>query len=93
MKIKVIVLLFLGMMSGFAQSTKKPVGAKKAVATAPVKKATPAASNEGIFAEIETAKGKIIVQLEYKKTGVSYIDVEYKNLQYHYIKILHQKRA
>ena len=71
MKIKVIVLLFLGMMSGFAQNTKKPVGTKKTVATAPAKKATPATSNEGIFAEIETAKGKIIVQLEYKRTPIT----------------------
>ncbi len=71
MKIKIIVLLFLGMISGFAQSTKKPVATKKTAATAPAKKATPATSNEGIFAEIETAKGKIIVQLEYKRTPIT----------------------
>lgn len=71
MKIKVIILLFLGMMSSFAQNAKKPVGTKKTVATTPVKKATPAPSNEGIFAEIETARGKIVVQLEYKKTPIT----------------------
>ena len=71
MKIKVIILLFLGMMSSFAQNAKKPVGTKKTVATTPVKKATPAPSNEGIFAEIETARGKIVVQLEYKRTPIT----------------------
>lgn len=78
MKFKVIVLLFLGMMSGFAQNTKKPIGTKKAVTTvpkkvasSPAKKTTPAVSNEGIFAEFETSKGKIIVQLEYKKTPIT----------------------
>jgi len=71
MKIKIIVLLFLGMISGFAQSTKKPVATKKTAATAPAKKATPAPSNEGVFAEIETARGKIVVQLEYKKTPIT----------------------
>ncbi|MFC6876462.1 peptidylprolyl isomerase [Flavobacterium myungsuense] len=79
MKFKVIVLLFLGMMSGFAQNTKKPTGPKKAITTAskktvsktPLKKITPTASNEGIFAEFETSKGKIVVQLEYKKTPIT----------------------
>ena len=71
MKIKVIVLLFLGMMSGFAQTTKKPVTTKKKTTTAPVKKASTTASTEGIFAEFETSKGKIVVQLEYKKTPIT----------------------
>lgn len=65
MKIKVIVLLFLGMMSGFAQTTKKPS------TTAPVKKTSTTTATEGIFAEFETAKGKIVVQLEYKKTPIT----------------------
>jgi len=72
MKIKVIALLFLGIMSGFAQTTKKPA-AKKVAPIVGTKKATPntAASNEGIFAEFETSKGKITVQLEYKKAPVT----------------------
>lgn len=72
MKFKVIVLLFLGMLSGYAQSTKKPVSAKKKAVTTAIKKTTPiVASNEGIFAEFETSKGKIVLQLEYQKTPIT----------------------
>ena len=73
MKIKVIALLFLGMMTGFAQTAKKPATAKKAAPIVGTKKATPnpKASGDGIFAEFETSKGKITVQLEYKQTPVT----------------------
>lgn len=71
MKIKVIVLLFLGLISGYAQNTKKSVAAKKPTKGIQVKKATTTVSTEGIFAEFETSKGKITVQLEYKKTPVT----------------------
>ncbi len=71
MKLKIVVLLFLGMMSSFAQVKKKPVVTKKTVKTtkAVVKPVTN--SNEGIFAEFETTKGKIVVQLEYQKTPIT----------------------
>ncbi len=71
MKLKVIVLLFLGLMSSFAQNKKKPVVAKKTNVATAVKKGSNSNTNEGIFAEFETAKGKIIVQLEYKKTPIT----------------------
>jgi cyclophilin family peptidyl-prolyl cis-trans isomerase len=55
MKLKFIALLLVA-ATGFAQSAKP---------------AAKPASADGIFAEIETSKGKITVQLEYKKTPVT----------------------
>ncbi|WP_035670809.1 peptidylprolyl isomerase [Flavobacterium sp. 83] len=69
MKFKILILLFLGMVTVHSQ-TKKPVPAKKpgtavkTIAKAPV-------AVEGIFATISTTKGDITVQLEYKKTPVT----------------------
>lgn len=66
MRNKILFLLFLGMMSGYAQKTKKAT-ATKAKTTNTVATTT----NEGIFADIETNKGKITVKLEYVKTPVT----------------------
>jgi len=71
MKIKfnILLLICLGMMGGAnAQTKKAPAKSTKPAATA-AKPAQSAAN--GIFAEIETSKGKIIVELEYKKTPVT----------------------
>lgn len=67
MKTKLIVLLLLTFSIGFAQKTKKPVAKPVSKSTAkPVIK-----SQDGIFVEFETAKGKIVVQLEYQKTPIT----------------------
>ena len=75
MKIKynILLLICLGMISATAQ-TKKPVAKSKKPATATdAKKSAPAvaSADQGIFAEMETSKGKIVIQLEYKKTPVT----------------------
>jgi cyclophilin family peptidyl-prolyl cis-trans isomerase len=83
MKAKILALLFLGMWNLQAQTAKKPVtttsAAKKTTTTTTTTKKTPTTTSakpattavEGIFANIVTSKGTIIVQLEYKKTPVT----------------------
>ena len=68
-KFNIVLLICLGMLSATAQTKKKAV-AKPTVNTTTKKPATSAA-DQGIFAEIETAKGKILLQLEYKKTPIT----------------------
>lgn len=70
MKIKfsILCLLVIGLTSTLAQTKKKPVTAKPTITA---KKPTAKIVTEGIFAEIETVKGKIEVQLEYKKTPIT----------------------
>ena len=69
MKFKVLFLLFFGITTSiYSQKTKKVVGTKKPLVA--VQKLNPTA-NEGIFAEFETTKGKIVVVLEYKKTPIT----------------------
>ncbi|HNP34148.1 MAG TPA: peptidylprolyl isomerase [Flavobacterium sp.] len=64
MKFNILLLVCLGMIGATAQTAKKP--AAKTTASKPA-----TASTDGIFAELETSKGKITVQLEYKKTPVT----------------------
>lgn len=79
MKFKMALLFFLGLTLANAQTKKNP--AKKPV-TSTVTSVKPAFTvskpattaidtKEGIFAEIETAKGKILIKLEYLKTPVT----------------------
>lgn len=76
MKSKILVLLFLGMWNLQAQTTKKtvtPVKKATPTTTKPATKTTPKTTTvvEGMFANITTNKGTIILQLEYKKTPVT----------------------
>lgn len=78
MKSKILVLLFLGIINLQAQTVKKTTPVVKKVTTTPTvtkstTKVTPktAAVVEGIFANIATNKGTIVVQLEYKKTPIT----------------------
>ena len=64
-KLSILCLLVMGLTSSMAQTKKKPVAAK------PTPTAATTNANEGIFAEIDTDKGKILLQLEYKKTPVT----------------------
>lgn len=70
MKSKILLLLFLGMLNVQAQVAKKPVAAKKPISVAKVKPKVVVAA-EGIFANILTNKGTIVVQLEFQKTPVT----------------------
>lgn len=71
MKSKILILLFLGILSGNAQSIKKKVQTKKATTTAKPTAKTTNLVAEGIFATFSTSKGDIVVQLEYQKTPVT----------------------
>ncbi len=70
MKLKLLFLVCIGMLSAQAQSTKKPVAAKKQTTTTKTAVKKPIAV-EGIFATIFTNKGDITVQLDYQKTPIT----------------------
>ena len=67
MKLKFLAFLFLGIVSVQAQKLKKGLPAKKPAITQMVSTKT----TEGVFANIVTTKGTIIVQMEYQKTPVT----------------------
>ena len=71
---QIIALFFFGIAICSAQAKKTPV--KKAVTTKttvakPALKTVTPTSNEGVFVEMKTSKGLIVLQLEYKKTPIT----------------------
>lgn len=72
LKFNVFFVVALSVSSLFAQTTKKPVASKSKVTTSKTVKPVAKATDEnGIFAEFNTSKGKITVQLEYVKTPIT----------------------
>jgi cyclophilin family peptidyl-prolyl cis-trans isomerase len=67
MKLKFLIFLFLGIVSVQAQKLKKGLPAKKPAIS---QMASPK-TTEGIFANIVTNKGTIVVQLEFQKTPIT----------------------
>jgi peptidyl-prolyl cis-trans isomerase A (cyclophilin A) len=70
MKIKILAFLILGFMGGMAQNKKKAT-TKKVATTKEVATIASSNNNDGMFAEFETSKGKIVVQLEFVKTPIT----------------------
>ncbi len=73
MKLKILFFLFIATTAIHAQSIKKVVPTKKGVSTKKSEMITkkPTTSEEGIFAEFTTSKGKILLQLEYQKAPIT----------------------
>jgi peptidyl-prolyl cis-trans isomerase A (cyclophilin A) len=73
MKNKILLLLLIGITSVFAQKGKKAITAKGQTPTATKKTVMQPKDNPnvGVFANFETSKGTIVLQLEYKKAPIT----------------------
>jgi len=71
---QIIALFFFGIAICSAQAKKTPVkkaAAPKTTVAKPALKTVTPTSNEGVFVEMKTSKGLIVLQLEYKKTPIT----------------------
>ncbi|MES2411300.1 MAG: peptidylprolyl isomerase [Bacteroidota bacterium] len=72
MKFNILFFICLGIINAPAQTKKKPAAQTTSPKfTVSEKKSVAPSTDQGIFAEIETTKGKILIQLEYKKTPIT----------------------
>ncbi|WP_310557015.1 peptidylprolyl isomerase [Flavobacterium sp.] len=67
-RLNVLFVFLLVMGNSYAQKGKTPIKKGKPNTT---KKATPKTVVNGIFAEFDTSKGKIVIELEYAKTPIT----------------------
>ena len=70
-KFNLFFVFALSVSSLFAQTTKKPVAVKPKATTTKAVQPTKTADGNGIFAEFNTSKGLIVLQLEYVKTPIT----------------------
>lgn len=70
-KFNLFFVFALSVSSLFAQTTKKPVAVKAKSSATKVAPATKTTDANGIFAEFNTSKGMIVLQLEYAKTPIT----------------------
>jgi peptidyl-prolyl cis-trans isomerase A (cyclophilin A) len=69
MKLKLILFVLLGITNIYAQKGKKTVKTSKAVSTKTISSSS--AIKDGVFAQFETTKGTILIELEYVKTPIT----------------------
>ncbi len=69
MKLKLILFVLLGITNIYAQKGKKTVKTSKVVSTKTVNASS--VNTDGIFAQFETTKGTILIELQYTKTPIT----------------------
>ncbi len=71
MKLKLLILVFFGIVNAQGQSTKKPIPTKKTTVSTTKNSVKSPTIIEGIFATIATNKGDITVELNFQKAPIT----------------------